>query len=96
MDSTEVYALLYKKGLTAEDLEKAYSGGLIRKEKLIDGKIYKGHCRNASEAIWDASKGCFTYQRTKFGDTFPEDIPHPADDEGFDIFVAVEEENNND
>lgn len=77
--------------VTREELEKAYSKGMIRKTALIDGKTYKGHCRNASEAVWYAEKDCFTYQRTKWGSTFPEDINHPEDDDGFDIFTPYEE-----
>ena len=74
-----------------EELEKAYTDGMIRKEDLKDGKSYKGHCRNASVAVWHADKVKFTYQRTKFGATFPEDINHPADDNGFDLFTPHEE-----
>lgn len=74
-----------------EELEQAYKDGMIRKSDLKDGKSYKGHCRNASVAVWHADKGCFTYQRTKFRDTFPEDINHPEDDDGFDLFTPIEE-----
>lgn len=77
--------------LTKEELEKAYADGMIRKEDLKDGVSYKGHCRNASVAVWHAEKGRFTYQREKFGSVFPEDINHPADDNGFDLFTPYEE-----
>jgi hypothetical protein len=73
------------------ELEQAYKDGMIRKSDLKDGKTYLGDCRNASVATWHADKNCFTYQRTKFGSTFPEDIFHPEDDDGFDIFTPFEE-----
>jgi hypothetical protein len=73
------------------ELEKAYEEGLIRKSNLKDGKSYKGSCRNATVAVWHAEKNCFTYQRTKWGNTFPEDIKHPEDDDGYDLFLPVEE-----
>lgn len=73
------------------ELEQAYKEGMIRKSDLKDGKSYKGHCRNASVAIWQQEKDCFVYQRTKWGSTFPEDINHPEDDDGFDLFTPYEE-----
>ena len=63
--------------------------GGIPKEKLIIGKTYIGHCRNAHEAVWDGEK--FTYMRTKFGNTYPEDINHFQDDDGHDLFVPIRE-----
>lgn len=85
-----IYALLMPP-VTPEKLERAYEMGLIRKEDLKDGSTYIGTCRNASEAVWHAKKERFTYQREKFGDVFPEDIVHPVDDCGFDIFIPVQE-----
>lgn len=73
------------------ELEQAYKEGLIRKSDLKDGVTYLGNCRNAREAVWHADKDCFTYMRTKFGHTFPEDINHPEDDDGFDLFTPTEE-----
>lgn len=66
--------------------------GAIPKEKLIPGKTYIGGCRNATEAIWDGEK--FTYQRTKFGYTYPETINHFQDDDGYDLFVPIKEKEN--
>ena len=37
------------------------------------------HARNAS-------RQCFVYLRYKFGDYFTEEINHPEDDNGFDLF----------
>ena len=79
--------------MTTEELQKWYDFGLIKKADLIDGKEYKGQCRNANSAIWHADKQCFTYIREKFGHSFPEDIKHPEDDDGFDIFICLTKEN---
>lgn len=61
--------------------------GGIPKEQLIDGETYIGDCRNASEAVWNGKT--FTYMRTKFGTTYPEDINHFQDDDGYDVFVPI-------
>jgi hypothetical protein len=37
--------------------------------------------------VWDGEK--FTYQRYKFGFTFPEKINHFQDDDGYDLFVPI-------
>ncbi len=73
--------------------------GAIPKSKLKDGAYYYGRCRNAYVAKWNAGKvgkvhsptGQFTYMRTKFSSTFPEDINHFEDDNGFDLFVPIQE-----
>lgn len=79
------------KPVTPEWLEKAAQHGMVAKDKLVDGRYYAGDCRNASVAQWRADHGVFVYMRTKFGSTFPEDICHPADDDGFDLFVPLHE-----
>jgi len=61
--------------------------GGIPKEELIVGETYIGDCRNASEAVWNGER--FTYMRTKFGYTYPEDINHFQDDDGYDLFVPI-------
>lgn len=92
MKKYEVYHIL-KKGFKPEDLQKAYDLGLFKKEELIDGKEYVGRCRNAEKAVWHAAKQRFTYIRNKWGYEYEEDIVHPVDDEGYDIFVCVKEDN---
>ena len=61
--------------------------GGIPKENLVPGETYIGSCRNATEAVWDGER--FTYQRTKFGSTYPEKINHFQDDGGYDVFVPI-------
>ena len=60
----------------------------IPKKDLIHGAYYKGRCRNANEARWNAELEKFVHWRTKFGHTFTEEICHPEDDKHFDVFVV--------
>jgi hypothetical protein len=55
-------------------------------EPFIHGAYYRGHCRNASIARYNAETNRFVYWRQKFGDVFAEDIHHAGNDDGFDIF----------
>lgn len=77
-------------GFTKEELAAAYALGLLPKAELEDGALYHGECRNAGVARWDAARQRFVYQRTKFGRTFAEDIVHPEDDDGYDVFTPVQ------
>lgn len=63
--------------------------GAIPLQQLEVGKIYIGFCRNASEAIWQGNK--FVYKRTKWGNTYVEEINHFQNDDGYDVFVPVKE-----
>lgn len=56
----------------------------IKKENLVTGAWYKGRCRNADYAQWNGTQ--FVYLRHKFGFSFLEEIEHPEDDRGFDVF----------
>lgn len=60
----------------------------IAKKDLIHGAYYSGQCRNANEARWNADKQIFVHWRTKFNETFLEEIKHPEDDQLFDVFVV--------
>lgn len=71
------------------DLTGAEQAGMIARGKLVNGMMYAGFCRNATTAVWHAAKDRFVILRTKFGNTFPEDVPHPADDDGYDVFVPT-------
>ena len=64
--------------------------GAIPKENLIVGHTYLGDCRNASKAIWKEN-GRFEYMRTKFGCTYPEEINHFQDDDGYDLFTPIKD-----
>lgn len=60
---------------------------MIEKKKLVVGECYVGRCRNAYVAQWTGKK--FVYIRSKFGNLFLEEINHPEDDDGYDLFVPV-------
>lgn len=66
-----------------------YDAKIARKD-LIHGAYYKGQCRNATEARWNENLGRFVHWRTKFGQTFLEEICHPEDEKRFDVFVVEE------
>lgn len=60
----------------------------IAKKDLVHGQYYKGRCRNANIARWNAERGVFVHWRTKFGETFLEEIRHPEDEKHYDVFVV--------
>jgi hypothetical protein len=63
---------------------------MIAKADLVHGAYYYGSCRNASVARWNGETERFIYWRHKFGDRFAEEINHPEDDDGFDLFKPRE------
>jgi len=60
----------------------------IAKADLIHGAYYKGRCRNANIARWNADTQRFVHWRTKFKFEYTEEICHPDDDDHFDVFVV--------
>ena len=77
--------------VTPQWLTMAEDAGMLSREALVDGTYYLGHCRNAKVARWDAEGAVFVYMRSKFGSRFAETINHPADDNGYDIFLPFVE-----
>ena len=75
------------------NLQKYYDAGVLPKYELEDGEYYLGLCRNAKCSKWNSARNCFTYMRSKFGTTFPEDINHISDDDKFDLFVPFQKAN---
>ena len=67
--------------------EELIKRGVIPLDKLEVRKTYLGSCRNAHEAVWNGEK--FVYQRYKFGFTYPEEINHFQNDDGYDLFIPV-------
>ena len=63
----------------------------IPKNQLKDKQYYKGSCRNSEYAIWLSEIEMFIYMRTKFCDTYAEDIHCPEDDNRYDVFYAEKE-----
>ena len=65
--------------------------GAIPKKDLIIGKKYMGSCRNSEHATWNGKY--FEYERHKWGITYIDKINHFEDDDGFDLFIPIELEN---
>lgn len=63
---------------------------MIKRADLVHGAYYRGQCRNATVARWDATRGRFRHWRTKFLNPFLEYIKHPEDEKDFDVFVPAE------
>nr|WP_294866555.1 hypothetical protein [uncultured Pseudogulbenkiania sp.] len=57
-------------GAGDSELEAAYAKGLLRKDALVHGRYYQGHCRNTEVARWHAGRQRFYYMRYKFGESF--------------------------
>jgi hypothetical protein len=53
---------------------------------FVHGAYYRGICRNAQIARYNAETDRFIYMREKFGYVYPEDICHAGCDNGFDLF----------
>lgn len=68
---------LYEKSIKIPDLKDQY--------------YYRGECRNSEWALWDAPSQKFYYIRYKFGDSFKEEIEHPDNDRGYDVFFPLQE-----
>jgi len=75
--------------INEEKTENRYQRGL-KKNELEHGAYYKGKCRNASVARWNALENCFYHWRTKFMDTFIEEISHYEDEDRYDVFIVFE------
>lgn len=63
----------------------------IAKAELKHGHYYKGRCRNAYVARWDANTQLFYYWREKFGERFIEEIHCPEDENRYDVFITEED-----
>jgi hypothetical protein len=76
--------LLSAMGLT----DKVYGTkmAMIPKRDLEHDTWYIGTCRNSSEAKWNANIQKFLYLRCKFNESFWEEIEHPEDSRGYDVF----------
>lgn len=63
--------------------------GAIPKSQLKVGQWYYGDCRNSGIAMWNGKQ--FEYERTKFNFKFTDYINHFEDDDGYDLFIPIEE-----
>lgn len=73
--------------LLLEGYMKLRDKGMIT---LVHGKYYKGECRNATVARWNADEQQFYYWRHKWGQRFVETIGLPDIGNMNDVFVPEE------
>ncbi len=66
---------------------------ILPREHLRGGAYYKGRCRNATVARWNADEQRFYHWRKKFDRIFIETIKYPTDETEpwWDVFDVVEE-----
>jgi uncharacterized protein (DUF433 family) len=79
--------------IRSRDHDEITGRRILPKDQLADGRYYKGRCRNATIARWNASEDCFYHWREKFGKIYIETIKYPTDEEEpwWDVFDVVEE-----
>ena len=88
-DENNVFKIHLPKPIPGGMYRELYRKGIIPKKDLVKGRYYLGDCRNASVAMWNGHE--FVYIRHKMGGSFPEDINHIEDDNGFDLFIPLRE-----
>jgi len=79
--------------ITARSHDEITGRPILTKNQLNHGRYYKGRCRNATVARWNAKQQQFYHWRKKFDRIYIQTIKHPRDEmELFsDIFWVVEE-----
>jgi len=79
--------------IRARTHDKITGRPILSKDKLVHGGYYKGRCRNATVARWNAEDQCFYHWREKFGRIYIETIKYPTDEQEpwWDVFDVVEE-----
>ena len=88
-DEISIESIELPKPIPVELYDELYSRGILKKEDLKKDSYYYGTCRNANIAKWNGEK--FVYVRHKFGSSFPEEINHLSDDDGYDLFIPLKE-----
>jgi hypothetical protein len=61
----------------------------LDKADLMHGAYYKGRCRSATMARWNAESQQFFHWREKFGRIYVQTIKHPADESILDVFFPA-------
>jgi hypothetical protein len=87
-DENTIFNIHLPKPIPYGLFHEMYNKGIIPKKNLKKNTYYRGKCRNASVALWNGFE--FIYVREKFGSTFNEEIKHPEDDDGYDLFIPLE------
>jgi len=75
--------------LGSDELKELESMGMIPLKDLQDKSYYYGICRNTRIARWVNSANCFLYIREKHKSFHMAEINHPANDNGFDLFIPL-------
>lgn len=88
-DKLSVYRIHLPEHIPAALYKELYSKGVIPKKDLQKNRYYLGKCRNASVALWNGYE--FVYMRTKFGHVSIDNINHLEDDNGYDLFIPIEQ-----
>lgn len=91
-DENTIHMIHLPKPIPFSMFHELYNKGIIPKKDLKKNTYYRGKCRNASVALWNGFE--FIYVRTKFSSSFNEDIKHPEDDNGYDLFIPLSIEEN--
>jgi hypothetical protein len=66
--------------MQSRDHDEITGRPILGKDKLVDGRYYKGRCRNATIARWNSAENSFYHSREKFRAIFIETIRHPTDE----------------
>lgn len=78
------------KPIPGDMFREMYRKGVIPKKELIKNHYYYGKCRGAKVALWNGYE--FIYMKDFWGQSsYREEIFHPEDDNGFDVFIPVKE-----
>lgn len=88
-DKLSVYRIKLPQHIPASLYKELYSKGVIPKKNLQKNRYYLGKCRNSNVALWNGFE--FIYMRTKFGHVSIDTIKHLEDDNGYDLFIPIEE-----
>jgi len=79
--------VLPRGGISNEALKRAYDLGMLASNQMRMGHYYLGYSRNANMAHWNGEVFAITvWEQTQW---LFDEIVHPDQDEGFDIFVPT-------
>ena len=78
-----------RRNIGTDELKELKKMGMIPLEDLQDKSYYYGICRNTRIAQWVKSESCFFYMREKHKSFYIAEINHPANDNGFDLFIPL-------
>lgn len=84
---------LIRQEIQSRDHDELTGRPILPKQQLVHGCYYKGRCRNATIARWNAEENCFYHWREKFGAVYIETIMYPTDETEpwWDVFDVAEE-----